>query len=95
MDLELEWDDRKAVTNHEKHGVTFEAAARVFFDKDRIEKLDTHRQYGEDRFVTTGMCRGRLLTVVYTERAEVLRLISARKATRDEELQYHENQTGL
>jgi len=93
MDLEFDWDDRKAAANLKKHGISFEDASRVFFGVGRIEKLDDRGDYREDRFVTTGMSQGRLLTVAYTERDEGLRLISARRATRDEEHEYYENQS--
>lgn len=91
MALRFEWDGGKAELNEHKHGVSFEEAQRVFGDHGRIEMLEWHRNYGEDRFVTTGRGRRRLLTVIYVERGERLRIISARRATRAEEATYYEN----
>lgn len=92
-DDEFEWDDGKAQTNLAKHGVSFEAARRVFDDAFAFERSDVGSKDGETRYLTTGMVNGVLLTVVYTERGERVRIISARKATRHERRDYYHSQT--
>ena len=79
--MDFEWDDSKAEDNYSQHGVDFVDATRVFLDPNRIERLDTSRDYGEDRYQTIGFVEDAILFVVYTERGERLRLISARRAT--------------
>ena len=89
----FEWDDAKAEANLRKHGVSFEAARLVFGDAFSLEEQDSRTGYGEERFVVTGMANGRLLVVVYTERGDQIRIISARKASKREEHGYYKNQT--
>jgi len=94
--VEFEWDSVKAEQNLRKHGVSFEDAARVFLDPDRIEAFDGSEDYGEDRWRTIGLVGAGLLVVVYTvrgDRGEVVRLISARKASANECAEYGEIQT--
>jgi uncharacterized DUF497 family protein len=80
-DVEFDWDPEKNRTNDRDHGVDFETATEVFQDHFAIEALDPRSAvYGEDRYLITGMAGGSLLTVVYTERGETIRIISARKA---------------
>ena len=86
----FEWDDRKAAQNVAKHGVPFEYAVRVFLDPRRLDSEDTRRDYGEERRLTLGRIEGRLFAVAYTPRGEVIRLISARKASRREQRLYDE-----
>lgn len=88
MSLEYEWDEVKATSNHTKHGVSFEAAKKVFQDPFAIERLDDRHDYGEVRFVLIGMSDGQILFVAYTERQERIRIISARRATRLEQDDY-------
>lgn len=90
---DFEWDEEKAQANRAKHGVSFEDAALVFQDEDRIEWLDEKKDYGEDRYTTVGLVKGRILFVVYTERAETLRLIMARRATKTEQRKYYGDRT--
>ena len=85
----FEWDDEKAAANLKKHKVDFDDAMRVFEDNDRIEFLDHAHSDEEDRYDTTGMVRD-ILFVVYTERREYIRIISARKANRKEKRMYEE-----
>ena len=85
----FEWDEDKAAANLRKHGVGFVAALAIFTDPACVERLDIRsRYYGEDRFLLTGLCGGVLLTVVYTDRRDVVRIISARRATRSEHDDY-------
>ena len=89
--MELEWDTQKAALNLQKHGVSFEDAALVFYDHGRIETYDGREDYSEDRWATIGEAYAALLYVVYTIRhEETVRLISARKANANERKQYRE-----
>ena len=83
-DLIVEWDDNKAELNWKKHKIYFEDAAYVFLDDDRIEDYDEY----EDRWQVIGKVRG-ILVVIYTERGEKYRIISARYATTEEEDKYY------
>ena len=88
--MDFGWDAGKAAANLRKHRVSFEDAARVFLDPNRIESYDV-RDVGEDRWKTVGMVDPALLVVVYTVRGkDVIRLISARKADANERTQYSE-----
>ena len=92
--MELEWDADKAAGNLNKHGVSFEDAALVFYDAGRIEAYDGREDYREDRWVTLGLAYSAVLYVAYTVRhEETIRLISARKANADERKQYFEANT--
>ena len=89
--MDLEWDEAKAATNLRKHRVSFEEAALVFLDPNRIEVFDVREAYGEDRWKTIGLVEPALLAVVYTLRGskvEVIRIISARKADNHERKSY-------
>jgi uncharacterized DUF497 family protein len=91
--MKFEWEAEKAQSNLRKHQVSFEEAARVFLDPNRIETFDGREVYGEDRWKTVGLVEPALLAVVYTVRGEddeVTRLISARKADSHEQAQYRE-----
>jgi uncharacterized protein len=91
--MQFEWDSDKAQLNLRKHHVSFEEAAGVFLDPNRIETFDGREAYGEDRWKTVGLVAPALLAVVYTVRGEddeIIRLISARKADSYEQAQYCE-----
>jgi uncharacterized DUF497 family protein len=81
---DFEWDQAKAAANYKKHGVRFEHAVGAFEDP-----LDESEEYGEDRFLPTGRAAGGILVVVYTERGERVRIISAREATEYERRNYY------
>ena len=87
-DYIVEWDDKKAAINKKKHKITFEFAAKVFLDENRIENYDEFHSNDEERIKTIGKVRG-ILTVIYTERGEKYRLISARRADKNEEAEYY------
>lgn len=90
----VEWDENKAAINFRKHGICFEDAALVFADENLIERRDeTHSQH-EDRWQAIGMVE-KILFVVYTERGEAIRLISARVATSKERREYYGAQNYL
>ena len=82
-----EWDPDKAKLNIRKHGIAFADAVSVFFDDSAITVEDNNPY--EIRFATLGMdAFGRIVVVVYTWREDNVRLISARKATERERMQY-------
>lgn len=92
-ELRFEWDPRKNRANRRKHGISFEEAATIFFDEGAKIAHDPDHSEREDRFLIIGFSlRARLLLVCFCERgpAEVVRIISARKATTKEETQYRE-----
>jgi uncharacterized DUF497 family protein len=77
----FEWDNDKAKLNLKRHGVSFEEAIEVFFDPNALDSFDVDHSLDEDRYNLIGLSSRRLLFVVYAERtAELIRLISARKA---------------
>ena len=87
--MRFEWDEAKAETNLRNHGVSFESAKAAFRDTFAVEWLDDREDYGEDRFVMIGMTDEQiLLFVAYTERGEQIRIISARRATQNEQVEY-------
>ena len=91
MVLRFEWDPEKAVANLDKHGVAFEEASTVFGDSLGRIVDDPRHSLGERRLVLMGRSdQHRLLAVMYTERREVVRLISTRCATRRERKDYEE-----
>jgi uncharacterized protein len=93
MNDEFEWDETKAQANLKKHKISFQEARRVFDDLFALIEQDFSEDFGEDRFLATGVVKGVLVTVVYTERGERIRLISARKANSDEQRRYYRSQT--
>ena len=87
-DVLVEWDDNKNQINIKKHGISFETAALVFADEERIEYYDKLHSQDEDRYIVLGCVQG-ILYVVYTMRGEAARLISARMATPTERKIYY------
>ena len=86
-----EWDANKAARNLDKHRVDFAEAATVFDDPMFITVVDDQHSADEERYITLGLsAQGQLLLVAHTERASRFRIISARRATRKEELFYAE-----
>ncbi|MBA3533002.1 MAG: BrnT family toxin [Ardenticatenales bacterium] len=89
MSLLFEWDENKAQTNLNKHGISFDEAQTVFTDNFSIMITDPNHSDDEERLIIIGRANtGTLLVVVYTERDAKIRLISARKATREERRKY-------
>jgi uncharacterized protein len=86
---EFEWDDRKARRNERLHGVTFELARLVFDDPNAIDRLDLE-EADEDRQLITGIVGDVLLTVCFVERGHRKRIVSARKASNREQIDYNE-----
>ncbi|MDV6340892.1 BrnT family toxin [Nitrosomonas sp. Is24] len=84
--IEFEWDTNKAVSNLKKHGISFEEAQSVFYDDFAVQFFDED-SVSEDRFLMLGMSNeARILIICYCERdsGNVIRIISARKATQSE-----------
>ena len=89
--MTYEWDPAKAAANVRKHGVTFEEAASVFLDPAALTFRDPDHSADEERAITIGQSRRqRILFVAHTEREDRLRIISARRATRQEQDHYEE-----
>jgi uncharacterized protein len=88
----FEWDVRKAEANKRKHGVSFDLAREVFADELRI-RLPRGDEHGEDRWWMIGLVGVQVLVVVHTwieDEEEIIRIISARKATPSERRRYEE-----
>jgi uncharacterized DUF497 family protein len=89
--IRFEWDPRKDLENQRKHGVSFAEARSVFFDEQAVQFFDDAHANKEERFIMLGMSgRLRILVVCHCEReaGQVLRIISARRATRSERQYY-------
>jgi len=84
----FEWDDAKAEANLRKHRVRFEHAAEACEDLYALVELDVSEDYGEDRFILIGRATDGVLAVVYTERNDRIRIISAREANDYERRNY-------
>ena len=87
--MNVEWDSTKDRANQGKHGSSLEHAQAVFDDPDRIEFFDD-RDYGEERWVAIEAVGRTIMFVIYAMRGGDIRLISARKADRDDEADYYE-----
>ncbi len=91
--LIFEWDPQKAKSNLKKHGVSFEEASTAFQDILSLTIDDPLHSIDEERVVLIGMSnKNRLLVVVHTERGDNIRIISARKATKEERESYESNE---
>lgn len=89
--LRIEWDERKNAANKRKHGVSFEEAETVFYDDRAVLTQDPDDDQGEDRFLLLGLSASLRTLVVchcYREAEDVIRIISARKAHREERRDY-------
>ena len=90
--LKFVWDNNKALSNIRKHGVSFEEASTVLADFLSVTIPDPLHPDNEERLITVGQSeRERLLVVVHTEQGDVIRLISARRATVRERKRHEEN----
>jgi uncharacterized DUF497 family protein len=86
--MEFDWDRKKNASNRRKHGISFEEARAVFDDPAKVGWLCSDPEDDEVRFMVVGRLRWEIVSVVYTIRGDVLRLISARKANHDERRAY-------
>ena len=85
------WDEDKDIANEKKHGITFREAASVFKDPNILIKSDVDHSHDEDRFIIIGLSEKTRLLVVchcYRESDAIIRIISARKATMNESVEY-------
>ncbi len=95
-ELNFQWDPRKARTNFKKHGVSFEEAQSTFYDEHAIEFFDPDHSTDEDRFLLLGLSsklRALVVCHCFREADLVIRIISARKATPNEEEEYWSRRT--
>jgi uncharacterized DUF497 family protein len=90
--LLFEWDTQKAKKNLKIHGISFDEASTSFSDSLSLTIYDPLHSVDEERFIMIGNSRkNRLLVIVHTERGDKIRIISARRATKRERMQYEEN----
>jgi len=92
VDIKFVWEERKALSNLKKHKISFEEAQTVFHDVNAFEYWDEeHSELEEDRFLLLGYSfKARMLLVCYCERGKnMIRIISARKATKSEQKDYY------
>ncbi len=92
-EIEFTWDDEKASENQRKHRVSFDEAKTIFYDENARLQYDPDHSEDEDRFLLLGMSYYLRIIVVchcYREKDTLIRIISARKATRNEHKQYEE-----
>src|SRR5215211_1688715 len=87
----FDWDRRKSEVNLAKHGIDFEEAVEVFYGPVVLRRSDRNN---EERWVAIGHSETRLMTVVFTRRANVVRIISARRARKNEESAYRNAKVG-
>lgn len=89
--MEFEWHEQKAKSNTKKHGVTFDEAITCFFDPYQVAFYDPNHSKDEEReLMIAHSDKGRILLVCYTFRNGIVRLISARLATKTEVKDYEE-----
>jgi uncharacterized protein len=86
-DDRFEWDDAKADANRRKHGISFDVACEAFNDPFGFDEVD--HDPDEVRWIRTGMSKSGILVVINTERGHRIRIISARRANRHEQDDYH------
>ena len=85
-------DENKAEINKRKHGISFDEAQTVFTDDYSVMKPDVKHSNTEERLLIIGISnKNQVIVVSYTERGDIIRLINARKATRNERKQYEED----
>jgi len=87
MAVKFEWSEAKRKSNLRKHGIDFRDVRKVF-EGDTLTSEDDRFPYPERRFVTIGLLEGRVVIVIHTEMACTIRIISTRKATRNEQEAY-------
>ncbi len=85
--MRFKWDEAKRLSNIEKHGIDF-VDVPAMFDGDVVTIADERFEYGENRYITLGLLKYRVIVVAHTDENNVIRIISARKATKNEEKLY-------
>ena len=94
--ISFSWDDRKNEANKKKHGVSFDEAKTVFYDENAIRYFDPDHSDDEDRFLMVGVSQKLRIIIVchcFMEEDSVIRIITARKATKSEEDNYWRERT--
>ncbi|HXB80279.1 MAG TPA: BrnT family toxin [Bradyrhizobium sp.] len=87
----FEWDEQKSKNNLAKHGFDFEDVVRIFYAPVLLRRSDRNQ---EERWIAIGSLDGRLIAVVFARRADIIRIISARRARKNEENAYHNAKMG-
>jgi uncharacterized DUF497 family protein len=87
----VEWHNRKNAANRGKHGIDFDEALEVFYTANMVRRSDRNE---EERWIAVGESEGRIITVVFTRRGNALRIISARRARKNEERAYRHEALG-
>jgi uncharacterized DUF497 family protein len=87
----VEWDEEKAASNRRKHGIDFDDAFEVFTGASLLRRSDRNR---EERWIAIGESEGRVIAIVFTWRGTTLRIISARRARKNESRAYHQEKMG-
>jgi uncharacterized protein len=87
----FDWNERKRELNLAKHGIDFEDATEIFYGPVILHRSDRN---SEERWIAIGSLEDRLITVVFTRRADVIRIISARRARKNEEREYRNAKVG-
>jgi len=87
--MRFEWDKRKCKSNINKHGIDFADITEVF-NLPHLVKEDTRHDYGERRWIILGKMNDIIVIIVFTVRKNIIRIISARKANKNERKIYHE-----
>ena len=92
-DIRFTWDEQKNIINISKHGVSFDEAAKVYFDPERLELYDDkHSTMSEERWDIIGNVNMKILFVVIIRQVDnLIRIISARQATKNEQEEYYGN----
>ena len=89
---EFEWNERKRESTLEKHGIDFLDTIRIFDGRPAVHALSDHPD--EERWITTSKLSGQMISVVHTFRGDRIRIITARRARKNEQREYHENHHG-
>ena len=90
--MQYEWDEKKRIANLARHGVDFAATEKFEWDT-ALETIDGRFEYGEERWITLGFIGNKLHVRIYTSRADVIRIISLRKANKREREYYEKTKT--
>jgi uncharacterized protein len=87
----VEWNEDKAASNRRKHGIDFDDAIEIFFGTSLLRRSDRNT---EERWLAIGETEGSVVTVVFTWRGDALRIISARRARKNEKRAYYQEKMG-
>ena len=87
--MNFEWDENKNKSNIEKHGIDFNHAKGVLDDPKKKMTPDNRKDYGEERFKVIGKIFGTIISIIFTLRNSLIRIISARKSSQNEREEYN------